>query len=142
MPTTHKMTLFALACGLLLTAWLQNPAPAPSETLQAARQDLPVPAQRALDLLMIEPNLGHTERRALIAASDRVRRTLQALGEEDVGQAVLSRLAEARISQDEARAYYERHRELFGRRSFEASSWTIRQLIAIERTRAELGIER
>ena len=146
-----KLTLLTLSAALVTGAWLFSDAALTAPTVPTvpaasavplAAADAPPTPQRTLDLLTIEPSLGRREVATLLADSDLVRAEVRAQGEEDVGQAVLSRLAAVQVSEADARAYYDQQRALFGSRSFEESRYTVEQLLAIERTRAELGLER
>lgn len=62
---------------------------------------------------------------------------LEATGAPDVRRM----LRDTGVSEEDARAYFEEHRALFGGRSFEASRLSVDRLVAIERVSAALDLE-
>jgi hypothetical protein len=136
------------AGGLALSLAVGGP-PLASATMQPESVSAAAPtlapaatprARRVVEMVAHDPGLGGGEIDRLLAASDAVGCAIQTEDGTSVGQEVRRRLREAEVSTAEARAYYAAHPDLFGHRGFAESRWTVEQLVAIERVRAELGL--
>lgn len=95
-----------------------------------------------LDILAVDPSIERVRAEELIAESDRIIDDSNEPGTESIGHRIRRSLQEPGVSDSDALAYFERERELFGRRSFEESRFVIDQLVTIERLRRELGLVR
>ena len=141
-----------VAAGLAVLAVFTVEAPSvPSadtkaESSPTARAGLrhvrrPVEDHRRFAAMLSAPGRSAQERRRLLEQSDTIREQLAEEGEEDVGAAMRSRLREVEVSKEDAREWFDEHRETFGSRSFEHSRYAIDRLIAIERVREEFQLE-
>ena len=97
-------------------------------------------ALRRLDTAATAPNLTRSRQEVLLTQSDDIRSELEREGNGDAGRALRKRLRSVQISEEDARAWYEEHRSLFGDRSFAQSRVPIERLLAIARVRDELGL--
>ena len=116
---------------------------APSLTVQAESDHArrPIDAHRQFAAMLNAPGRSAQEHLRLLEQSDAIREQLAEGGEDDVGVAMRSRLRDVEVSNEEARQWFDEHRETFGTRSFEQSRYAIDRLIAIERVRDEFQLE-
>lgn len=105
--------------------WAQAPPPAPSLTS----------VDRAVAIHSLRPAATPAEVAGLLVADDRARADLGGA----VPGALAQRLAAVEVTDAEARAWYDAHREVFGHRSFATSQEVVDQLVRIDAVRAELG---
>jgi hypothetical protein len=109
------------------------PTAPPAATSEAAHKR----AARITRMMLEDPALDRDEAGKLADRSDRMEARLAADGEPDVRRM----LRDTHVSEQDARAYLDEHRALFGGRSFEASRLSIDRLLAIERVSSELDVE-
>jgi hypothetical protein len=109
------------------------PTAPPAATSEAAHQR----AARVTRMMLADPALDRHEAGKLADRSDRMEARLPVAGEPDVRRM----LRDMHVSEQDARAYFDEHRALFGGRSFEVSRLSIDRLVAIERVSAELDVE-
>jgi hypothetical protein len=110
-----------------------EPSRAPTAASSAAQQR----ASRVARMILENPALDSDGAGKLADESDRLKARLEARGEPDVRRM----LRDTRVSEAEARAYFDEHRAVFGGRSFEASRLSIDRLVALERVNAKLDLE-
>lgn len=88
--------------------------------------------------LTVEQGLTRDEAERVMEQSDDVREAMHARGIGDVGWQVLALTRDQPVSEEEIRAYYAAHPEIFGRRPLDHCRRGIRQLIQIEKAQVEL----
>lgn len=133
---------FVVGACLALGAALfgRTPAPEPASAPEKpAMSDSR--AARIFDMAAMRPDMPYGTMSRLADDSDRIRERLGSSDDEAVGRAVRQRLRDVHVSEQEARKWYAEHREIFGRRSFEESRFSVERLVAIERVRAELALD-
>lgn len=135
-----------VACALVVAAttavFEHEPEPVAQLRSMAEPAEAPrVSAKRKFAALLAAPERSPQDSEALLLQSDSIRAQLEEQGEVDVGAAMRTRLREVEVEEDDARAWFEEHRETFGARSFAQSRQAIERLIAIEQVRAEFDLE-
>jgi hypothetical protein len=126
-----------LAAALGAYATLRGPASIEPSRGPAAATSAGQRASRVARMMLENPALDSDTAGKLADESDRLKARLDAAGEPDVRRM----LRETRVTEAEARAYFDQHRAVFGERSFEASRLSIDRLVAIEQVRAKLDLE-
>lgn len=101
----------------------------------------PTPAgARIAAISLARPHWAADRVTASMVASDRVRADLLARGVADPSAFIVQRLRELPVSESEARAFHGANPQIFGRRSFEASSAQAEELVRIQKLRDELAL--
>ena len=98
-------------------------------------------AQRAFNAIASAAQMPQHRRRQLLDESDTIREQLQEEGKQDIGNAMRTRLREVQVSEADSRQWYVANQSMFGERSFAQSRGAVDRLIAIERVRAQFGLE-
>lgn len=110
-------------------------APAASDSDDRARARV-----RAMAIATLRKDLSLEQAELSVAESDLLVTRLRRKGVEDVAEHVQLRLAQVSPTEEQLHLYYEQHRTLFGRRSFEESRPAVDRLVRIQLVREELGV--
>lgn len=98
--------------------------------------------KRIFNAVASTPHMSKVRRDHWLEQSDRIRDRLEHDGgPDDIGKLVRARLHEVDVSDEDAQAWYDEHRSLFGERSFAQSRRAVERMIAISKVREELSID-
>lgn len=121
-----RPALFAATVGVVCAMWWWM---RPEDALPAPRV-----AAHALAIKAARPDMDGEELLRRAAAADEL---VAGRSRADVQAAINDMLSEP-VSDDDARAWYETHRDIFGQRTFHQSRFTVQKIVARERALARL----
>lgn len=129
-PKGRLLVITLLAGCVLARLWnVSSPEPAPDRSV------------RASNIRASHPGVPAEVVERYLDASDKVSDDLVEAGVENVGQHIHRRLRTIPITEDQRRAWYDAHENVFGGRSYEESWATVDRLARLDVLRTELGLE-